>query len=286
MTTPAEFAQYFGESQKSRLGVLEMLMSTVPVGVWYTNEGGAVIYVNDTWSKVTGVSAEAVLDRGYRNVLHPDDVRYIDKAMELAIATKSDYEVTFRLRSGDRGYRWYYSKAVWSDKHNGFPAGLVGITLDVTEKHQLGAEGTMLWHCMSQVTNPLIITNPISVDNPIIYVNPAFCALTGYASEDALGRNPRFLHNGDGDQPVLKVIRDAIAAGKALANIVVRNYTKSGQLYFAELHLSPVYVGGVLTYWVGIQSVVTEKVRAREIDELRTVVNQLLSTTRPPAIKG
>jgi PAS domain S-box-containing protein len=280
MTTAKDFAAYFGESQTTRLAVYDMLMGAVPVGVWYTNEAGSVIYVNAGWTRVTGTAAEAVMDRGYRTCVHPDDLPYVERAMHQALQDHTTFEITFRMRFVD-GYKWLYSKAVWSDKHNGFPSGLIGITLDVTREHNMTAEGQMLWHCVEQVSNPIIVTDPTLKDNPIIYVNTAFTQLTDYTLDEVRGRNPRFLHNGDSEQPVLQLIQDSVAKGQSIANVVVRNYTKAGKLYFADLHLSPVHVSGNLAYWIGVQVIVTEQLKAQEIEELRKVVNQLLAGSKP-----
>jgi PAS domain S-box-containing protein len=41
------------------------------------------------------------------------------------------------------------------------------------------------------------VTNPREEDNPIVLANKAFLDLTGYAAEEIIGRNCRFLQ-GDG----------------------------------------------------------------------------------------
>ncbi|RYD28986.1 MAG: PAS domain-containing protein, partial [Lysobacteraceae bacterium] len=40
---------------------------------------------------------------------------------------------------------------------------------------------------------PMVVTDPTLPDNPLIYVNPAFERLTGFAAEEAIGRNCRFM---------------------------------------------------------------------------------------------
>src|SRR5690554_7096687 len=47
-------------------------------------------------------------------------------------------------------------------------------------------------------------------DNILIYANPAFQRLTGYAPEDILYRDCRFLQNDDRAQSALPLIREAI----------------------------------------------------------------------------
>ena len=283
-TTPEEFKEYLGASETTRLGVFEMLMRTVPVGVWYTNEDGEVLYVNDGWEKVTGMSFEHIKGTSYTEIIHPADLAITFERMRNTVATHDKYEVTFRMRKSSRdSYRWFYSRALWSPKHNGFPAGMIGITMDVTETHVLETTSKMLWLCMEQVQHSVVITDAINGDNPIIYVNKAFKDLTQYTTDEVLGRNPRFMHNGDGEQPVIALMRDAIAAGNSISNVVVRNYKRDSSMYFVELYLSPIYIDGVITYWVGFQVPVTERVKRVEIEELGDVVNRML---RLSASKG
>lgn len=277
-TTPEQFNAYLGESEQARLAVLELLMDTIPTGVWYRNTDGDVIYVNERFASITGLTFEDVRGKGYLGIVHPDDLDILVSAIEDAVATHSGYDVSFRARNSvDSEYRWLSCRAHWTPKHNGFPEGLIGIVFDTGERYRTSTEASMLWKCVEQVNHPIVVTRADKEDNPIVYINHAFTERTGYVLEDVDGRNPRFLHKGDDDQPILSVISDTIKSGKPISNVIVRNYTKSGAMYFAELHLSPVYVGKELVYWIGFQLPVTERVRLHEVEELRAVVDRLLN---------
>lgn len=103
----------------------------------------------------------------------------------------------------------------------------------------------------------IVITDPNKPDHPMVYVNRSFERLTGYTAEEAIGRNCRFLQNGDDDQPSLDGLRAALAAGRGWAG-VVRNYRKDGALFYNELSVSPVRdETGRLVSYIGIQNDVT-----------------------------
>lgn len=106
--------------------------------------------------------------------------------------------------------------------------------------------------------NAILITSCSESDAPIVYVNPAFERITGYSREDVLGRNPRFLHGDDIDQPGLKIIQVAIKAereGKA----VLRNYRKDGSLFWNELSIAPVRdEKGKVTHFIGVQNDISD----------------------------
>ncbi len=100
-------------------------------------------------------------------------------------------------------------------------------------------------------------------DMPLIYVNRAFCDMTGFAENEVVGRNCRFLQGDDRDQPGLEQIRAALR-DQSSCRVVLRNYRKDGTQFWNELAISPIFgAGGELTHFVGIQSDVSERERAR-----------------------
>lgn len=103
--------------------------------------------------------------------------------------------------------------------------------------------------------------------NPIVFVNPAFERMTGYALEEIVGTDCRFLQNDDREQPAIAVIRQAVSAGEYCL-VTLRNYRKDGSMFWNELSLSPVHDAlGVVTNYIGIQKDVSARVLA-EIDLL------------------
>ncbi len=101
-------------------------------------------------------------------------------------------------------------------------------------------------------------------DRPIIYCNEAFSTITGYSSEETLGRNCRFLQGPATDRMTVMLIRNAINKGKP-CNVVIKNYRKDGTAFWNELNLSPVHdAGGVLRHFIGVQHDVTTRVDAEQ----------------------
>lgn len=60
-------------------------------------------------------------------------------------------------------------------------------------------------------------------------MNPAFERTTGYAADEALGRNCRFLQREDRAQPALVELKAAVCEGRH-CTVVLRNYRKDGTL--------------------------------------------------------
>ncbi len=87
----------------------------------------------------------------------------------------------------------------------------------------------------------------------LIYVNPAFSRITGYEPAEVLGRNPRFLQGPDTDPEDRRVLREAIAAGRPVHQLIL-NYSRSGQKLWFEMHLTPLFAKGQLAYFLAIQN--------------------------------
>lgn len=104
---------------------------------------------------------------------------------------------------------------------------------------------------------PMVITDPNLPDNPIVFVNDAFCRLTGYAHDETVGRNCRFLQGTDTDAADVAKVGAAIARREPI-EIDLLNYKKDGETFWNRLLVSPVFDGeGALTYFFASQFDVT-----------------------------
>ncbi|MFW6288156.1 MAG: PAS domain S-box protein [Spirochaetota bacterium] len=105
---------------------------------------------------------------------------------------------------------------------------------------------------MDHASVQIMICDAQAPDYPLIYVNGGFERMTGYSREEVLGRNPRFLHGEERDQPGLEQIREAIRA-HASSEALLRNYRKDGRPYWCEARIAPVRDRtGAVTHYVGI----------------------------------
>jgi PAS domain S-box-containing protein len=112
---------------------------------------------------------------------------------------------------------------------------------------------------------PMVITDPAQHDNPIVFCNVAFQELTGYAREEIIGRNCRFLQGPDTDSAEVAKVRRAIGEGHDV-DVDLLNYRKDGTTFWNALYMSPVRdKGGVIRFFFASQLDVTERVEAQEI---------------------
>ena len=111
----------------------------------------------------------------------------------------------------------------------------------------------LLPQVLSQTRMAISIADPREPDTPLVFVNDAFCGLTGYAPDEVLGRNCRFLQGPDTDRRQVAKIAQALADEDVIVAEVL-NYRKDGTAFWNALHVGPVYdEAGELLYYYGSQ---------------------------------
>lgn len=135
------------------------------------------------------------------------------------------------------------------------------------EGHDAEETRRLLDRAVAASINGIVISDPSLPDNPIIYANPAFERMTGYSRGEVVGRNCRFLQNDDRDQTEIDHLKEAVSEGREF-RAVIRNYKKSGEMFWNELYVSPVYGDqnneGRPTNFIGVQHDITERREAEE----------------------
>ena len=129
-----------------------------------------------------------------------------------------------------------------------------------------GTGGTDIFFAAVQMSRmPMCLTNPHRHDNPIVFCNQAFEQLTGYAQDEIIGRNCRFLQGRETDPHSVTEIHRALDAGEDV-HIELVNYRKDGSQFWNALFISPVVdTSGKLVYHFASQLDVTRKREAEAV---------------------
>lgn len=131
-----------------------------------------------------------------------------------------------------------------------------------------------------------VVSDPKQADNPLVAANDAFCELTGYDTDEILGRNCRFLRGPDTENGQTEKLRSAIFARQtALAELI--NYRKNGTPFRNAVMIAPMFDDdGEVEYFVGSQievlpeeesiAVVRQQHAAEIVDRLSPRQRQIL----------
>ncbi len=129
----------------------------------------------------------------------------------------------------------------------------------------------LLVSAVQQSKDSIIITTA-KLDPPhpkIVFVNPAFHHMTGYMSEEVLGKSPRLLQGPRTDRTLLDDLRQHLSDGMPFHGEAI-NYRKDGREFYIEWHITPIRnVNHTITHFVAIQRDITaRKLMEQERDRL------------------
>ena len=120
-------------------------------------------------------------------------------------------------------------------------------------------------------TNVVIMCDP---NGHITWVNPAFARVTGYASEEVMGRSPADVLQFEGTDPTATQTLEQAFAQQESARVQLLNRRKSGEVYWMDVDLQPhVDERGKLLGFVSIETDITDHVRQQE--HLHTLLEAL-----------
>ena len=107
-----------------------------------------------------------------------------------------------------------------------------------------------LHSAIEQSVSPIIITNRKGIIN---YINPAFCALTGYSTEELIGATPALLKSGIHPKSFYKDLWSSILTGSSWQSEIC-NKKKNGELHWEYQCISPIKDdSGKITGFLGIR---------------------------------
>ncbi|WP_458209377.1 bacterio-opsin activator domain-containing protein [Haladaptatus sp. NG-SE-30] len=140
-----------------------------------------------------------------------------------------------------------------------------GVTLQFREfdvLEDVSAELELKERAINEAPVGITIADARKDDEPLIYINEAFEELTGYPSEEVVGRNCRFLQGEDSDPEAIAAMRTAIDADEPVT-VDVQNYRKDGEQFWNRVTIAPVRdEQGEVSHFVGFQMDITERKRA------------------------
>lgn len=139
---------------------------------------------------------------------------------------------------------------------------VLAIVRDVTsikeEEHRLKLLESVITHSRDAIM--ITEAEPITLPGPqIIFTNNAFREMTGYTSEEILGKTPRILQGPKTSEKNRKIIRDHLEAWKP-CRIELLNYSKTGEEFWVDLSIVPVAdETGWYTHWISIHRDISER---------------------------
>ncbi len=170
-----------------------------------------------------------------------------------------------------------FKSAILPGREDSWDTVLVAL-IDLTEIAHLDSQVKVLLQAISHSPASIVITD---TKGKIEYVNPKFTEVTGYTSDEAIGKDPSILKSGEMPQKVYEELWATITSGGEWTGELL-NRDKAGNLYWELASISAVKNDeGEVTHFVAIKEDITEqketemklrdaKQKAEESDSLKT----------------
>lgn len=240
-------------------------------GIWDWDLRSNASYVSPRWCEMLGYAPEE-LERGVGNnlllsLLHPEDRERFQKAhddyLEGRIPT---YELEFRLRHKDGGYRWILSrgKALWDEQ--GRPYRMTGSHTDITERKRI--ERDLQQATLVIENSPVVLFRWRAAKGwPVEMVSQNVIQF-GYTPQELLsGEIPyaRLIHPDDMDR-VIGEVREHMANGVVRFQQEYRLVARDGRVFWVNDQTAVMRdAGGNFTHYEGIVMDTTERKRAEQV---------------------
>ena len=188
------------------------------VGTWEWNIQTGETCFNERWAGMIGYSLadiSPVSIKTWEKFLHPDERPRIEEALQSHFRGETDYyECEFRMRHRAGHWVWVLDRGKvvsWTD--NGLPLQMAGTHLDITDRKHAEETRRLSEERLQSVFRVAPAGIGVVRDRILSEVNQRLCEMTGYATEELVGKSSRILYPSEEEYALVgKIKYDQIKA--------------------------------------------------------------------------
>lgn len=219
-----------------------------------------ITYTNPKFRDLLGYSSDELLGQPLVSLLDAANQEIFNRQMIVRRkGERSVYELDWITKDGLRVFTQVSGSPLLNAQHE--YVGNFGVITDITERKHAEQQLRILSRAVEQNPASVIITDTTGA---IEYVNPKFTQITGYTSEEVIGKNPRILKSDKTPPDEYARLWRTITAGREWRGEFC-DKKKNGDLYWESVSISPILnEAGTITHFVAVKEDITERKRAEE----------------------
>jgi nitrogen fixation negative regulator NifL len=235
------------------------LFHYAPVGYMILSYEGIIKEINGLALKYFGYSKDILINQRLQSYIPPESIVSYKKSLALLKETESE-QTSEILFSGMRAKLFWGKTTFKLVNHPDGGQQILCTLLDITREKEIELA---LIHSNREY-NIAVEQSPVSImitdtSGLIEYVNKRFTELTGYSSEEAIGKNPGFLKSGNHTKTFYQDMWKQLLSGKEWHGELC-NKKKNGDLYWEHASISPVKNHeGLISNYIAVKEDVTFK---------------------------
>jgi PAS domain S-box-containing protein len=228
---------------------------------------------NDGWFAMLGFGPDELPHTAetWTQLMHPDDLEYVQVKLKNHIEGKEEYSLKFRMKKKNGSYCWIHSTGrivEWDSQ--GQPKKMIGIHTDITkfkEQEEALKESEQNYRCLVESSSDWIWE--VNEEGRYTYSSPQVEKILGYSPEEIIDKRPFDFLVSEETNRIQKIFSDHIKSGKPITHLENINLHKAGHRVVLETNGVPIIdeTGHVKGYR-GIDRDITERVEA-EADNQR-----------------
>ena len=205
--------------------------------------------------------------------IHPEDSIKMSIKLYSFIEQKTEkWQDQYRFRCADNSYKYVLDRGFLLKDENGKAIRMIGAIQDITKQKEEEQRLKLLETVITQSKDSIVITEANSNEGKIpniIYVNPAFSSMSGYTSEEIVGKSLNIFNGENSDTNELQKLLNAIEH-KEECLLETISYKKSKEEYWVRLSMIPIYnIENELSHWISIQrDISVDKKQEKEKEQL------------------
>jgi len=250
------------------------LVGQSPFGIQIFDPTGKTITINPAWEKLWEKQVQRLDSYNIfedTQLIQKNIMPLVQQAFSGEISEIPPIEYRVKVReSNEEGApprlvkKWVRSFIYPIKSRDGEVHEVVSIQEDYTLQHESFAKLRQMAVVLEALSESVVVTNR---DGFILYVNPVFELISGYTSEEVLGKKPSILKSGEHPEEYYQVMWKKIAQGETWKGSFI-NSRKDGTTYIVEQSIVAFYNElAEIDGFIAVQRDVTEERAQQERKE-------------------